>query len=61
MEGLGLKRIETVGHKFDPTLHDAVSHEDADGIEAEMITQEVQPGYTYKKSTLVAAKVKVAK
>ena len=56
---LGIKEIETVGKKFDPTLHEAVSKEKKEGKESEVIFEEVGAGYTLHEKILQAAKVKV--
>src|SRR5262245_38776314 len=41
---LGVERIKTVGEKFDPKLHEAISVEDAGG-QVEVVCEELQPGY----------------
>lgn len=56
----GLQRMETVGKKFDPNLHEAVGwveSESEDGI----IVEETLAGYTYRGRLLRPARVKVAK
>lgn len=56
----GLERMETVGKKFDPNLHEAVGwveSESEDGI----IVEETLAGYTYRERLLRPARVKVAK
>ncbi|MFA6594214.1 MAG: nucleotide exchange factor GrpE [Candidatus Buchananbacteria bacterium] len=56
-----IKEIKTVGEKFDPNLHEALTHEEKDGYEADVIFEEVAPGYLLDGKVLLPAKVKVAK
>jgi len=56
-----VEEIKTVGEKFDHNLHEALSHEEKDGYDSDMIFEEVQPGYLVDGKVLVPAKVKVAK
>jgi molecular chaperone GrpE len=58
LKGLGLTEIESVGKKFDPSLHEAV--EEIKG-EPEIIVEEVEKGYSYNEKVLRPAKVKVGK
>jgi molecular chaperone GrpE len=53
---IGVKRIETVGKKLDPSKHEAVL---AGPGEKDVITEELEPGYSYHEETLKPAKVKV--
>jgi len=58
----GVKRIPTVGERFDPHLHEAVSQvEAADGTADGTIAEEVQVGYTMHGKVIRPAMVKVAK
>ena len=56
LEKIGIKRIETVGQKLDPNIHEAVMQ--GFGKKDEII-EELEPGYTYHDETLKPAKVKV--
>jgi molecular chaperone GrpE len=58
LEILGVKRIETVGQLFDPRLHEAVSMEDGKGSH-EVVSEELQPGYTLGDQVVRHAMVKV--
>jgi len=58
LKGLGLIEIESVGHKFDPSLHEAV--EEVKG-EQGMIIEEVEKGYSFNEKVLRPAKIKVGK
>ena len=52
---LGLKRVATVGHQFDPTCHDAMQQEETDEHAPGTIVAEVVPGY-YLGERLAAAR-----
>ena len=56
-----IEEIQTVGELFNHNLHEAVTHEEKDGYESEMVFAEVQPGYTLSGKVLMPAKVRVAK
>lgn len=56
----GVEEIKTVGEKFDPTKHEAVSEEVGEG-ESGIITKEVSSGYVMGGRTIKAAKVVVNK
>lgn len=57
---LHLTKIETVGKKFNPVLHDAATKEYSDTIEQGYITQEWTAGYTYGDKVLKPAGVVVS-
>lgn len=59
LSDLGVSKIKTVGEPFDPTLHEAVSIE-GDG-DSEVVSEELQPGYTLGDEVIRHAMVKVAK
>jgi len=56
----GIIRIETVGEKFDPNLHEAMLEEDSEGPEG-IILEEFEPGYRIGKRVIKYPKVKVSK
>lgn len=60
LQRAGLKPIEAVGQKFDPNLHQAVSHEEHDDLEDNVVMEEFQRGYLFQGRLLRAAMVKVA-
>lgn len=60
LEDIGVKKIKTVGEHFDPRLHEAVSMEEGDGKE-EIISEELQAGYTLGDEIIRHAMVKVKK
>ena len=45
LKGLGLEEIETLGQKFDPEFHEAVSHVDDETKGEQEIVQEYRKGY----------------
>jgi molecular chaperone GrpE len=60
LEKLGLEEIAADGQAFDPSLHNAVMREDADGAEADTVTAVLQKGYKLGERVLRPAMVKVA-
>jgi len=56
LETVGVKKITTIGEKFNPTLHEALMQGPG---EQDVIIEEFEAGYTYNEETLKAAKVKV--
>lgn len=60
LENIGVKKIETVGHPFDPRLHEAVSIEEGKGV-SEVVVEELRPGYKLGDEVLRHATVKVAR
>jgi len=59
LERQGLVRIDPVGDPFDPTLHDAVVHEPADGDSPPTVAEVLRAGYLWKGRVLRPAMVKV--
>lgn len=58
LEAQGLKKMEVVGHLFDPTYHDAVTYTEGD---EEKVIQELQSGYMLGDRVLRPAMVVVGK
>lgn len=58
LEKLGVERIKTVGEHFNPELHEAVTMEEGDG-EHEIISEELQSGYTMNGEVIRHAMVRV--
>jgi len=56
----GIEEIKTVGEKFNPEFHEAVSKEKKEGTESDIIISELSSGYMMKGKVLVAAKVVVS-
>jgi len=59
LEAEGLERIDPVGVAFDPTVHEAVAHEPADGAGEPEVTEVMRAGYRWKGRVLRPAMVKV--
>ena len=56
----GLKRVESVGHEFDPNFHEAVSSEPSEEHPSNTVVAELQKGYVHHDRLLRAAFVKVS-
>ncbi len=56
---IGIKRIEAVGSKFDPNLHEAVK--EVPGNEDGMVTEQYQTGYLLNDKLLRPAQVAITK
>ena len=61
LEVNGLKKIKTVGEKFDPNLHQAEEEIYTDKFKAGIITEEIRGGYNLNDRLLRPAVVKVSK
>jgi len=61
LEKNGVTRIEAVGKKFDPYLHEAVMHVDDDAKEDETVVEEMQAGYLINGRVLRPAVVKISR
>ena len=55
----GLKRLQSVGQKFDPHKHEAIGYVEKEGPE-DRVVEEIEPGYLLHDRLLRAAKVKVS-
>jgi|SRR5690625_118608 len=55
--GHGLVRFGAVGEQFDPTVHEALMHEEADDVEVPTISLVMQPGYRMNERVLRPARV----
>lgn len=61
LERYGIQRVEAAaGEPFDPNRHEAMMRQPAEGIEADHVAQQLQPGYTLKEKTIRPAGVSVA-
>jgi len=56
----GLSRIESIGRKFDPTMHEAVERVPCDDKEEGTVVEEVREGYTLKGKLIRPSIVKIA-
>ena len=57
---LGLERFGDVGDPFDPTRHEALTHEHRDDVDEPVCIAVYQPGYTYGGRVVRPARVGVA-
>ncbi|WP_289282660.1 MULTISPECIES: nucleotide exchange factor GrpE [unclassified Methylophaga] len=57
---LGLEQVDPVGQPFDPELHQAVSMQPADGIDANHVISVMQKGYSFNGRLLRPAMVVVS-
>lgn len=58
-EGVG--KIESEGAKFDPALHEALTHEEYPELPAGHIIEELESGYKMGQKVLKVAKVRVSR
>jgi molecular chaperone GrpE len=62
LESEGVKTIEVKpDDEFDPNLHEAISHDDADGIESGHVIEMLQTGYKIGERVIRPALVRVAR
>lgn len=57
----GLRRIATRGEVFDPSLHEAISHEENPTVPADTIIDEIEAGWLIHNKVVKPAKVRVSK
>jgi molecular chaperone GrpE len=61
LEKSGVARIEAVGKRFDPTLHEAFFQEERDDVEPDVVVTEYQKGYLLNGRLLRPSVVVIAK
>ena len=61
LEAEGVQMIQAEGQFFDPSLHEAISHEDYPDLESGQVIATVQQGYTLGERVLRPARVRVAR
>lgn len=59
LDKAGVTPIESVGHEFDPTYHEAIAHTESDAYPPHTVAEEVQRGYMINDRVLRPALVKV--
>jgi molecular chaperone GrpE len=57
----GVSQIESVGTPFDPTLHEAIGHEESDEHPEDTVVSEVRKGYRLHDQVVRPALVRVAR
>lgn len=61
LENFGVKKITSIGEKFDPHFHEAVGIIETDEHEEGTIIEEEKSGYIYKDRVIKPSRVKVAR
>jgi len=61
LESHGVETIGAPGEPFDPTIHDAISHEESEDVQEGRVIDVVKQGYRMGDRVLRAAMVRVAK
>lgn len=65
LEKFGLRRIESEGRSFDPSIHHAMAQVEREDMEEKMVAEEFRAGYLYRdkvlRPSLVAVSVKPGK
>lgn len=61
LANFGLKEVEAVGAKFDPTVHEAISRDECPDSKPDTVIKEFQKGYFLKDRLLRPSMVSVAK
>lgn len=61
LQNHGVRKIETLGQKFDPNLHQAMFEAEDKSVPHNSVNQELQPGYIIGDRVLRAAQVGIAK
>lgn len=61
LDAQGIERIEPEEEAFNPNLHEAISHEESDKHESDMVIEVVQPGYVVGDRVIRPALVRVAR
>lgn len=60
LERLGIEPVPTVGHPFDPSVHEAIGGEESDDVDRDTVVAEIQPGYRLHDRLIRPALVRVA-
>ncbi len=60
LETVSVKRMEAVGSEFDPEIHDAIGLEAHTELPANIVSTEIEAGYTMAGKVLRPAKVRVS-
>ena len=60
LNDLGIKRINAIGKRFNPEMHEAVSQQESNQ-ESDTVIQEIQAGYMFGDSVIRHSKVIVSK
>ena len=61
LKNIGLERMETLGERFDPHMHEPIETVEADNKDDGIIVAELKPGYKFNGKLLRPAAVKIVK
>lgn len=62
LERFGIRRLDVkAGDEFNPTFHEALMHQQVEGVAPNHVAQQFQPGYTLNDKPLRPAQVSVAR
>lgn len=61
LKAQGVEEIEAAGKEFDPSLHQAVMQVEEEGMDSNLVVEELQKGYILKDRVIRPAMVKVNK
>lgn len=61
LEKHGIRPIESVGHPFDPRVHEVIGAVEKPGVAPDTVIEEVRPGYMLHDRVLRAAVVRIVK
>ncbi|HEY3278516.1 MAG TPA: nucleotide exchange factor GrpE [Syntrophorhabdaceae bacterium] len=61
LEKSGVEKIEAMGKKFDPNLHEALYQEEREDVDGDMVVSEVQKGYVLNGRVVRPSRVSVSK
>ena len=61
LAALGVKEIDAVGQPFDPSMHEAIGHEDSDEHPENTVVAELRKGYRLNDRVVRPALVRVAR
>lgn len=56
----GVEQIEAIGKPFDPSFHSAIETVQVEGVEPNIVVEEIMTGFTYKDRVLRPSMVKVS-
>ena len=60
LRDIGVVTVETVGSRFDPSVHEAIAGEESDQVSEDTVVAELQPGFRLHDRLLRPALVRVA-
>ena len=61
LEGQGVKKINSIGEKFDPMFHEAISQVEDENKESQTVVEEIQPGFMLYEKVIRPSKVIIVK